>query len=57
MLVLRRTKSNQLLYMQALLRRLHEHDLSFLRIVYYPLITQKNGLPTIVGSPFSFILF
>ena len=29
MLVLKRTKSNQLLYMQALLRRLHEHDEHF----------------------------
>lgn len=29
MLVLERTKSNQLLYMQALLRRLHEHDEHF----------------------------
>ena len=29
MIALKRTKSNQLLYMQALLRRLHEHDEHF----------------------------
>ena len=29
MLVFERTKSNQLLYMQALLRRMHEHDEHF----------------------------
>ena len=29
MLALKRTKSNQLLYMQALLRRLHAHDEHF----------------------------